>query len=61
MSKRTSIRIPDDLYAKLQMRAEQEHRTVSNLIVLLMTKGLLDSGNDSQTNTTTPDDRIPKP
>ncbi len=37
MSKRTSIRIPDELYAYLAEQAKREQRTVSNLIVSLLT------------------------
>jgi predicted DNA-binding protein len=37
MSKRTSIRIPDELYEYLTGRAKREQRTVSNLIVSLLT------------------------
>jgi predicted CopG family antitoxin len=36
MSKRTSIRIPDDLYTRLAKRAKREQRTVSNLIIFLL-------------------------
>jgi predicted transcriptional regulator len=36
MSKRTSVRIPDDLYAWLEERARKERRTVSNLLVALL-------------------------
>lgn len=42
MSKRTSIRIPDDLYARLVVRAKQEQRTVSNLIIALLIQALKD-------------------
>lgn len=35
-SKRTSIRIPTELYTWLVRRAETERRTVSNLIVSLL-------------------------
>lgn len=38
MSKRTSIRIPDELYQRLVERAMAEQRTVSNLIVALLSK-----------------------
>ncbi len=61
MSKRTSIRLPDDLYVRLQKRAEQEHRTVSNLIVVLLTQGLIDSVDDSQANKVASEGRTPKP
>jgi hypothetical protein len=40
MSKRTSIRIPDDLYRYLVDRANREQRTVSNLIVYLLTQSV---------------------
>lgn len=36
MSKRTSIRIPDNLHAHLQDRANRERRSVSNLMVNLL-------------------------
>lgn len=35
-SKRTSIRIPTELYTWLVKRAESERRTVSNLIMALL-------------------------
>jgi predicted HicB family RNase H-like nuclease len=38
MSRRVSIRIPDELYAKLVERAAQERRTLSNLITALMSE-----------------------
>lgn len=38
MSKRTSIRIPDALYVQIVQRAEREHRTVSNLIIALLSE-----------------------
>jgi predicted CopG family antitoxin len=40
MSKRTTIRIPDDLYIQLAARAKNEQRTVSNMIVLLLNQAL---------------------
>ena len=40
MSKRTSIRIPDELYAQIAERARDEQRTISNLIVALLTQTL---------------------
>lgn len=40
MSKRTTVRIPDEVYSQLVERAKREQRTVSNLIVLLLTEGL---------------------
>lgn len=36
MRKRTSIRIPVELWAWLASRAKQEKRTISNLIVYLL-------------------------
>lgn len=36
MSKRVSLRIPDDLHQTLTEQAEREHRTISNLIVALL-------------------------
>jgi predicted DNA-binding protein len=56
MSKRTSIRIPDELYDYLVVRAQRERRTVSNLIVNMLAVGvdllkLNDSQNDSQSGT----------
>jgi len=43
MSKRTSIRIPDDLYAQLVAQAQRERRTVSNLIVALLADSVTNS------------------
>lgn len=40
MSKRTTIRIPDDVYTQLSERAKAEQRTVSNLVVLLLKQSL---------------------
>jgi len=40
MSKRTTIRIPDDVYIQLIARAQAEQRTVSNLIILLLKQSL---------------------
>lgn len=40
MSKRTAIRIPDKLYGLLVERAAKEHRTVSNLLIYLVTVAL---------------------
>ena len=40
MSKRTSIRIPDDLYILLVERAKNEQRTISNLIVSLLVQSI---------------------
>lgn len=36
MTKRTSLRIPVALYTWLKARAERERRTISNLIVALL-------------------------
>ena len=36
MSKRTTVRIPDDLYRWLAERAKRERRTVSNLLIALL-------------------------
>lgn len=36
MSKRTTVRIPDDIYRWLAERAARERRTVSNLLVTLL-------------------------
>lgn len=47
MSKRTSIRIPDDLYSYLVVRAKDEQRTVSNLIVNLLTMAVKDTGSNT--------------
>ena len=41
MSKRTTVRIPDAIYAALVTRAAQERRTVSNLINALLADALL--------------------
>lgn len=38
MSKRTSMRLPDDLYQWLVERAQRERRTVSNLVVTLLSE-----------------------
>lgn len=40
MSKRASIRIPDDLYAQLVERAKEEQRSFSNVIIALLTQAL---------------------
>jgi predicted CopG family antitoxin len=40
MSKRTTIRIPDDVYSQLSERAQAEQRTVSNLVILLLKQSL---------------------
>lgn len=40
MSRRTSIRIPDGLYVQLVERAKKEQRSVSNLIIALLTQAL---------------------
>lgn len=40
MSRRTTIRIPDDVYTLLAERAKAEQRTVSNLVILLLKKSL---------------------
>jgi len=44
MSKRTTIRIPDDVYDQLNERAKREQRTVSNLVILLLRKALAPRG-----------------
>lgn len=36
MSKRTTIRIPDDLYTWISERAKVEQRTISNMIISLL-------------------------
>lgn len=36
MSKRTTVRIPDDLYRWLAERAQRERRTVSNLLIAVL-------------------------
>lgn len=36
MSKRTTVRIPDEIYQWLAERAQRERRTVSNLLVALL-------------------------
>lgn len=43
MSKRASIRIPDELYIQLVERAKKEQRSVSNLIIALLTQALKNS------------------
>ena len=40
MSKRTTIRIPDDLHEQIVKRAKEEQRTVSNLIILLLNQAM---------------------
>lgn len=51
MSKRTTIRIPDDVYNDLLQIAKFEQRTISNLIVRLLRESIrkvrIDSHNDS--------------
>lgn len=42
MSKRTTIRIPDDVYDQLSHQAQQEQRTISNLAIILLREGLRD-------------------
>lgn len=59
MSKRTTIRIPDDLYTQLASRAKAEQRTVSNLIILLL-KNKLNVAASVAENTTPPDPAHPK-
>ena len=53
MSKRTSIRIPDDLYTQLVARAKREQRTISNLIVAILTQNIKDD--DATAQHTTPE------
>jgi predicted DNA-binding protein len=48
MSRRTTIRIPDDVYNRLAAQAEREQRTVSNLAIVLLREGLNNRANDSQ-------------
>lgn len=50
MSKRTTIRIPDDVYIQLSERAKAEQRTVSNLIVLLLKQSLNVAANVAKQN-----------
>lgn len=40
MTKRVSIRLPDDLHAQLVERAKTDQRTLSNLIILLLNQGM---------------------
>ena len=40
MSRRTSIRIPDDIYQQLVERARAERRTVSNLVIALLAQAV---------------------
>lgn len=49
MSKRTSIRIPLELYTWLEQRAKVEKRTISNLIVYLLEHSRADSGASDRT------------
>lgn len=64
MSKRTTIRIPDDLYGELLTLAIQEQRTVSNLVILLLRESLpkrkIDSRIDSSDKQKAPDANAPK-
>lgn len=39
-TKPTTMRIPDDLRARLQVQAEKENRTETNLVVTLIKEGL---------------------
>jgi len=43
--KQKSIRIPLDLYSKLCERAAKEHRTLSGLIIHLLTQALQEQKN----------------
>lgn len=40
MTKRVSIRLPDDLHAQLVERAKTDQRTLSNLMILLLNQGM---------------------
>lgn len=40
MSKRTSVRIPDDVYAAIVRISEREGRSVSNAIIALLKEAL---------------------
>lgn len=63
MSKRTTIRIPDDVYDQLSDQAQREQRTISNLVIVLLREGLrdrwrrfgIDSEIDSVTKKEAPD------
>ena len=46
-SKLTSIRIPDDLYTRLAERAKRERRTVSNMLVAILSAELLEDNSTS--------------
>jgi hypothetical protein len=53
MSKRTSLRIPDELYDELAKRAKRERRSLSNLIIALLaeavSQSVSSSGHDQST------------
>lgn len=52
MSKRTTIRIPDDLYAQLVEQAKAEQRTISNLVILLLKQSLNVAANVAESKIT---------
>jgi predicted CopG family antitoxin len=56
MSKRTTIRIPDDLYTRLIDRAKSEQRTISNLVIFLLNQSMnvATSGTAQPTSTVSP-------
>jgi predicted DNA-binding protein len=61
MSKRTSVRIPDDLHQQLTERAQREHRTISNLIVALLSEKIEEEARNVATSVaaSTKDDGSP--
>lgn len=42
MSKRTTIRIPDDLYEQIAEYAKKDQRTISNVVVLFLRHAVQD-------------------
>lgn len=52
MSRRVTIRMPDDVYDLLVERAKVEQRTVSNLVILLLKQKLNVAANVAQDSTT---------
>jgi hypothetical protein len=61
MSKRTSVRIPDEIYAKLVQRATSERRTVSNLIVSLLADATENNMDEKPNSELTPQEVIAMP
>jgi predicted CopG family antitoxin len=55
MSKRTSVRIPDELYDELAKRAKRERRSLSNLIIALLAEAVSQSVSSSGQDQSTTD------